>query len=210
MSFVPEKGQPPPGHTFHSTAVVNSTLGLQFNGICKIACPATNNLLLWAGTQIHVFGLLPPGDDLVSADYSIDSGPPVSKALDALVNESLPLGNSSYFVSPKLPMGPHNITVKVTNTGVGRNYTLDFFDVRSPNQEEVAAQTKRSSTNVGAIVAGILAAFVLGIVLAFAVQWIRRHARSSRRGAGKGEEKAELRINSETGGSIDHDHDYES
>lgn len=157
-----------------------------------------------------MFGLLPPGDNLVSADYSIDGGPPVSKALDALVNESLPLGNSSYFVSPKLPMGLHNLTVKVTDTGVGRNYTLDFFDVRSPDQEEVAAQAKKSSTNVGAIVAGILAAFVLGIVLAFAVQWIRRHARSSRRGAGKGEEKAESRINSETGGSIDHDHDYES
>lgn len=156
-----------------------------------------------------MFGLLPPGDVLVSADYSIDGGPPVSKALDALVNESLPLGNSSYFVSPKLSMGPHNITVKVTNSGVGRNYTLDFFDVRSPDQEDmpVDAQVKKSGTNVGAIVAGILVAFILGTILAFAAQCIRRRVRSSGKESSeeKGIVKPKLTRSSKTGGFINID-----
>lgn len=32
LTFVPQQGKPAPGHTFHSTAVVNSSLNLHFNG----------------------------------------------------------------------------------------------------------------------------------------------------------------------------------
>lgn len=72
---------------------------------------------------------------MVSADYSIDGGPPMRKALDALENESLPLGNSSYFISPTLLNSPLNLSITVTDTGLGRNYTLDFFDILSPPSE---------------------------------------------------------------------------
>lgn len=86
-------------------------------------------------TIVELRCLLPPGDGLVSADYSIDGGPAMRKALDALVNESLLLGNSSYFISPTLLDSPHNLSITVTDTGLGRNYAEDFFDILSPPSE---------------------------------------------------------------------------
>lgn len=32
LTFVPQQGKPSPGHTFHSTAVINSNLTVHFNG----------------------------------------------------------------------------------------------------------------------------------------------------------------------------------
>lgn len=129
-----------------------------------------------------MFGLLPSGEGLVSADYSIDGGPPMRKELDALVNESLPLGNSSYFISPTLLNGPHNLSITVTDTGLGRNYTLDFFDILSPSSEpNVKTPSTTEDTrkpDAGIIVAGVVSVVALVVFLAFGLRWIwRRRAR---------------------------------
>lgn len=126
-----------------------------------------------------MFGLLPPGDDLVSAYYSIDGGPPVSRSLVDLMNGTLPVGNATYFVSPDLTMGSHNLTIMVTNTSQGRNYTLDYFHVLRPSGEELpsAVSTAKPHTNVGVILAAVLSGFILAITLTLAARWFWRRRR---------------------------------
>lgn len=131
------------------------------------------------GSQNFVLGLLPPGDGSVSADYSIDGGPPESKVLETLVNESLSLGNSSYFSLPPLSPGNHNLTITVTDTGRGRNYTLDFFDVLSlstKSNDKLPSSGGSGTRNPDArvIAAGVLSAVALMVILAFGLRWIRR------------------------------------
>lgn len=131
-----------------------------------------------------MFGLLPPGDELVSADYSVDGGSPVSKALDALPGESLPIGNTTYFKSPALNMGSHNLTIRVTNTSLTRNYTLDYFDVATPipvanTATAFSVKAGDAGVKVGVVIAGVLCAFILGVLMAFAFQWVRRRRSKS-------------------------------
>lgn len=71
------------------------------------------------------------------------------------------------FVSDPLPYGNHNLSIVVTETGQGRNYTLDYFDIIQPktilDSAGPAESTVHSSKkpNVTAIVGGILGALVL-------------------------------------------------
>ena len=143
------------------------------------------------GTQIYVFGLLPPGEEPVSANYSIDGGHSIRRSLSGSPNDVSFLGNITLFMSPRLRYGSHNISIVVDETGQnGRNYTLDFFEVVQPKVDtldQVPSSTQtptasRSQTNVAAIVGGVLGTLLLlSITLGFFFWARRRKVRSDDR-----------------------------
>ena len=135
------------------------------------------------GIQIYVFGLLPPGEEPVSANYSIDGGPSTRNSLSGSPYEVSFLGNFSLFVSPQLQNGTHNISIVVDETGQnGRNYALDYFEVVRPrvgtlHQFPSSARTqtaRRSETNVTAIVGGVLGALLFLTITLGLFLWARR------------------------------------
>lgn len=118
------------------------------------------------GTQIVVMGLLPPGNSSVSANYSIDGGPPQTGTLESLSGTRSPVGNTTFFTSPNLPFANHTIDIIVLETGHGRNYTLDYFEVITPStlsesENSVPDIGATSKSKTGAIVGGVLGAVVL-------------------------------------------------
>lgn len=115
----------------------------------------------------------------MSANYSIDGGPPQSKQLEASTGVNSFIGNETLFTSEYLPSGTHNISIVVTQTGNGRNYTLDnFYVIQSPPPQSDAKAQKSSSSgknNTGAIVGGVLGAFAFFLLLAILFfLWRRR------------------------------------
>ena len=133
---------------------------------------------LLKGTQIYVYGLLPPGNEPVSANYSIDNGTPQSKSLDASTSVGNTfVANSSFFVSPQLAYGNHTISIVVTETGQnGRNYSLDFFDFARPIDPPPlpGSATGRTKRNIGAIAGGVVGALVTIVIIIIIFLWTRR------------------------------------
>ena len=137
-----------------------------------------------AGTQIYVFGLLPPGSETVTASYSIDNGKAVPKSLDASPNTDAFIGNNTYYLSPQLKYGNHTIKIIVENTGTGgRNFTLDYFQVIQPSSNNGKQQMSTSSKgaagsstdkHVGAIIGGILGAFAFLLLVGLFLFFRRR------------------------------------
>lgn len=172
--FNKQQNKPPPGHTFHSTAQPNASLFFPFSGLPIFLDIMIFNVSIepaqFIGTQIYVIGLLPPGNEPVSANYIIDGGPPQSKQLEASTGVTSFIGNETLFTSAYLPSGSHNITIVVTQTGHGRNYTLDnFYVIQSPPSHTDASTLPSSSSkrsDAGAIVGGVLGAFAFFLLLA--------------------------------------------
>lgn len=128
------------------------------------------------GTQIIVVGLLPPGNSSVSANYSIDGGPPQTETLESLSGTRSPVGNTTFFTSPNLPFANHTIEISVLGTGQGRNYTLDYFEVIIPStlsesENSVPNTGATSKSKTGAIVGGVLGTVVL-IFCAALLYWL--------------------------------------
>ena len=136
------------------------------------------------GTQIFVFGLLPPGSEPVSASYSIDGGPPQTRTLEASPSTSYFIGNTTYFGSQQLTNTGHNLTISVEQTGQnGRDFTLDYFEVvqvksnssqnMSSSSNKISGSKSGGGSHVGAIVGGILGAFAF-LLLAGLFLFFRR------------------------------------
>ena len=78
---------------------------------------------------MYVFGLLPPGDDPVSANYSIDGGPSKTGALSNSSAANTFIGNWSLFTSPQLKYGNHNISIIVNEAGQnGQQHQFTIFN----------------------------------------------------------------------------------
>lgn len=122
-------------------------------------------------------GLLPPGNGSVSANYSIDGGPPQTMSLEPLSGTSSPVGNATFFTSSVLPFASHTIDIAVTESGQGRNYSIDYLEIVVPSSAGGSTPNgaKTSEVNVGAIVGGIIGAlsFILCIALMYWL-WGRR------------------------------------
>ena len=139
---------------------------------------------------MYVFGLLPPGDDPVSANYSIDGGPSKTGALSNSSTANTFIGNWSLFTSPQLKYGNHNISIIVNEAGQnGRNYTLDYFQVIQPTSSQIPNDKKstsamKSKNNVAVIVGGVMGALeCLTLALIFLL-WRRRNKAQSKEGRG--------------------------
>ena len=145
---------------------------------------ASRSLSAWIpGTQIYVFGFLPPGEEPVSAGYSIDGGSPQVKSLESSPYVDVLYGNTTLFMSPPLKFGDHNISIVVNETGQnGRNFTLDYFQVIQPegdfsNQTAGAGQelaTTNSKNDIAAIVGGVVGASISLIIVLLLILWMRR------------------------------------
>lgn len=104
----------------------------------------------------------------------MDGEPLIWHSQETLAGPSLPLGNQTFFTSSVLPFGEHVVNVNVTQTGQGRNFTFDYFEVITPSSTPspsviATPGTKKNGTNVGAIAGGVIGgvAFLSMLLLAF-------------------------------------------
>ena len=95
-----------------------------------------------------------------------------------MTGPQLPVGNSTFFISPVLDYGDHTINIVVTQTGQGRNYTFDYFEVITPPTENASTSSliSKKSLNVKAIIGGVIGgvAFLSILLLAAIFVWKRR------------------------------------
>lgn len=137
-------------------------------------------------------GLLPPGNGSVSASYSIDGGPAQAMSLEPLSGTSSPVGNTTFFSSSVLPFINHTIDIAVTESGQGRNYSIDYLEIVVPSNAGVTVSTsngaRASKVNVSAIVGGIIGA--LAFILCIALLYWLWERRSTRRKFGSHEPEA--------------------
>lgn len=135
-------------------------------------------------------GLLPPGNGSVSASYSIDGGPAQAMSLEPLSGASSPVGNTTFFSSSVLPLANHTIDIAVTESGQGRNYSIDYLEIVVPANAGVSTSNgaRASKVNVGAIVGGIIGA--LAFILCIALLYWLWERRSTRRKIGSQEPEA--------------------
>ncbi|EJC99241.1 uncharacterized protein FOMMEDRAFT_31318 [Fomitiporia mediterranea MF3/22] len=146
--------------TFHSTGDSGSSISVEFNG-----------------SRIRVTGIVPPGQDNITAKYSIDGGHPVMSPVP-IISQSTPLLYQQFFMSQNLSDGLHNITIDVVETGPSRNYSFQSLQVFS----DIDKDGSRSNDPVGhginaaAIVGGILGTviFLLLCLLGAFYAWKRR------------------------------------
>lgn len=110
----------------------------------------------------------------------MDGNPPESHSQETLAGPSLPLGNQTFFTSAVLPFAEHVVDVNVTQTGQGRNFTFDYFEVITPSSTTTPSViatpgTKKNVANVGAIAGGVIGgiAFLSMLLLAFIFFWKR-------------------------------------
>ena len=131
------------------------------------------------GTQINASGTIPAGDGALSANYIIDDGTPVTKVVNA-ISQSSDLLHQTLFVSTFLDLGPHNLTVQVVETGSGRNYTFQQFNVsttgsaQSANASDSDTSAKQeasvgspNNSNAAAIVGGVLGSIIILLVILY-------------------------------------------
>lgn len=121
-------------------------------------------------------GLLPPGHSSVSANYSIDGAAPQTMSLEPLSGTNSPVGNTTFFTSPNLPFANHTLDIAVTESGLSRNYSIDYLEIVIPSTlsstEGSASNSKRDSRlNVGAIVGAVIGSLILILGLAL-LYWL--------------------------------------
>ncbi|KAL5481069.1 hypothetical protein ACEPAI_10010 [Sanghuangporus weigelae] len=147
--------------------------------------PGSNMFVTFQGTQVNVTGTFPAGEAPLAANYIVDNGQtfmaPVPSASQDVIHQTL-------FASPILQDGPHNLTVQVFQTGLGRNYTFQNFRVLTSSGGGASADSNPISTapkgqpndsqNTAAIVGGILGAIIfslLAVLLSFCF-WKKKRA----------------------------------
>ena len=138
-------------------------------------------MTIYLGTRISVFGLLPPGNDTVTATYLID-GEGHRRTLPSTESAEF-IANQTYFRSSELSNGGHNLTIVVNQASASRMYTLDRFQVVEPLSP--ATGTNPATINIGLLVGGIVGAVAFSaIVTSLFWRWrtriVRRSTRPSR------------------------------
>ncbi|EJC99230.1 uncharacterized protein FOMMEDRAFT_160824 [Fomitiporia mediterranea MF3/22] len=124
------------------------------------------HLTMVVGTRILAIGMFPPGNDSLTANYSIDGGQPTLSSVP-FISQSTSLLYQQFFASQNLSSGLHNITITILETGPSRNYSFQSFTVfqdiaeggsntNSPHELDGA-----SDTNIAAIVGGVLGAVIV-------------------------------------------------
>lgn len=125
-------------------------------------------------------GLLPPGNSSVSANYSIDGAAPQTMSLEPLSGTNSPVGNTTLFTSLVLPFANHTLDIAVTESGEGRNYSIDYLEIVVPSNAGASTSNgeRDSAINVGAIVGAVTGSliFILGLALLYWL-WGRRFLR---------------------------------
>lgn len=141
--------------------------------------------LSWLGYVPKELGVLP-----TNGTYSIDGGAPVPYRIDGLPNRSTSIYFQTFFTTPDLPVGPHNIVV--THQGAGGEVPLTLGalyitnssapDLPAPTQTAPPKPEQNASVPIGAIVGGVVTALaVICAILAFFL--LRRRRRRSPKGA---------------------------
>ncbi|EJC99240.1 uncharacterized protein FOMMEDRAFT_160833 [Fomitiporia mediterranea MF3/22] len=141
----------------HSTAEISSSVFVPFNG-----------------SQIRVFGIVPPGQGALVANYYVDSSSPSATNSEPILTQNTSMPDQLLFESSSiLGAGEHNLTIEVIQTGSDRNYTLSYFQV----QPSTAVQTATPS-NTTQIVLGVLGGVLLLLAVVFgtrrAMQWRKK------------------------------------
>ncbi|KAL5522987.1 hypothetical protein ACEPAF_1254 [Sanghuangporus sanghuang] len=100
--------------------------------------PGSYMFVIFQGTQVNVTGTIPAGDAPLAANYIFDNGQTFMASVPAASQDVI---HQTLFASPILQDGPHNLTVQVVQTGLGRNYTFQNFMVLTSNGGSVSASS---------------------------------------------------------------------
>ncbi|KAL5498971.1 hypothetical protein ACEPAH_1489 [Sanghuangporus vaninii] len=147
--------------------------------------PGSYMFVTFQGTQVNVTGTIPAGDAPLSANYRFDNGQTSMISIPAASQEVI---HQTLFASPILQDGPHSLTVQVVQTGLGRNYTFQNFQVLTSGGSDTSTNSNTVSTgdeghssssqNTAAIVGGILGTIIfslLAVLLSFCF-WKKKRA----------------------------------
>ncbi|KAL5522988.1 hypothetical protein ACEPAF_1255 [Sanghuangporus sanghuang] len=141
--------------------------------------PGSYMFVIFQGTQVNVTGTIPAGDAPLAANYIFDNGQTFMASVPAASQDVI---HQTLFASPILQDGPHNLTVQVVQTGLGRNYTFQNFKVLTSGGNGTSTNSNEgqsnSSQNTAAIVGGILGAIIfslLAVLLSFCF-WKKKRA----------------------------------
>ena len=133
-------------------------------------------MTIYLGTRISVFGLLPPGNDTVTATYLID-GEGHRRTLPSTESAEF-IANQTYFRSSELSNGGHNLTIVVNQASASRMYLLDSFQVADSSHSAHRVIT----ISIGLLVGGIVGAIAFSAITTSLFWWwtIRKARRSAR------------------------------
>lgn len=124
------------------------------------------------GFQIHVIGTVPNGTEPISANYSIDGGPPQTRSIPT--ESGCAINVDPFFKMTGLTEGRHNITIIVVEVG-SRPYMFNFFALdpkASPSDSENVQESRK--LKAGEITEGVMAGVIICILLCVALVIFRR------------------------------------
>ena len=152
---------------------------------------------------MNASGTIPAGGAPLAANYVLDGVQTLSGSIPAASQDEI---HQTLFRSPVLEDGFHNLTVQVIQTGQGRNYTFQQFNVSNTPASDTSSGPSHSITDVNgsstpgpqggspspdpqdgstgetrkaasaAIVGGVLGVIIFLLVAALAVVFIRKNA----------------------------------
>ena len=128
------------------------------------------------GVQITVAGRTPAGDAPLAATYIIDNGPGSTRQVPTTAQDTNI--TTGFFQSSLLSDGPHNLTVHVDQSGGGRNYTFQQFNVTTGVGQNGAGSTSNTSKSHGisnAAIVGIALGSVICVLVLFGGHYFRKY-----------------------------------
>lgn len=97
-------------------------------------------------------------------------------SLEPLSGTKSPVGNTTFFTSPVLPFANHTLDITVSESGQGRNYSIDYLEIVIPSTHSIPGSSasnseleRGSETNIGAIVGVVIGAlfFIFSLALLY-------------------------------------------
>ncbi|KLO19411.1 hypothetical protein SCHPADRAFT_76172 [Schizopora paradoxa] len=119
----------------------------------------------FSGSQITVIGTVLNGNETITANYSVDGGPPQTRIVPS--NSGCPITIDPFFTMTGLEEGDHNISITVVQVG-NRPFMFNFFALEpmasSTSSKEHHAKKLDAGKIAGGVIGGDYATFMRGIV----------------------------------------------
>lgn len=140
------------------------------------------------GSQIFVVGLIPNGTDPITANYSIDGGPPQTRSVPSN-NGCGPIPVDAFFSMTGLEEGKHFINITMVELG-NRPFMFNYFAVDAPLAVASSPKSDAKQSHAGELAGIVVAVVALLVFLSFAVFTVIRRRRRYKKECPEGDSES--------------------